>query len=661
MEHTRKVRLDYIGWTSRPDPPPKFCGATTVNWNNANGFLERDRGFKRQRLVKDITSKPAASWVHRHTDGGEHVIYYCDGGYYNETGSDSPTALVSGLTAVWLPVFACMGAPLGMSIIVDGTAGPYFVREESGDPAMGLANFEQPDGNWTVTQSTGGSLADGAYLVRIAQVEVSTATGTIVSAPAEYKTMTITAGGGTASINVAQSTWTPNARATHWRVGITALNGTDTPSGYFWDGTNTVIGTSTINVASVPTSTTPFEYRNGLYATADLTDFSATHPTGVIVHDGRFVFWWDGDNDIAWSERGVWKFYTTNTMDSAAETGWTLPIKAMLSWRGTLLAFTPDSIVGIFGSFARDTDGAAPTYDVLAEAKHLVTGIGITGGPYAVADIGGSVYFMSTQGPALFNGGVQVLAREDMEYERRKWDTSTNYPFRWPVCEDPDTGLVCFGVSRKTNASRPMDGASVAGIVDYIYRWNPRLGLWSPPRQLDVAHMCSRPNGAKGTENEKTRWMVMTPHGTCSQMNFGRAGGDADGVVTSANYDGILASSNTTTTAVIAMSGISADDFKGHTVVLTYPSGDSTYPYVKVQKTISDNTATSGGNITITWAGAVTVPSTSFWTVRVSGYRDRLDLGHDLRDVIQMEPDEFAELQHVEVRLRDAIGREAVS
>lgn len=661
MEQNVPVRIDLKAWTSKPSPPPGYAARRSVNWHNANGYFERDKGFRRQRLLSDITSKAAASWVHRHTDGGEHIIYYCNTALYTETGSDLPSTLSSGITETWLPVFASMGTPLGAGLFVNGSQAPILIREASGSPETADANFPKPNSNWTATgATTGGSLAAGDYLVRIAQVEVHATTGTIVSGPAEYKTANV-ASGSTGKVTVAHSTWSPHARATHWRIGITALNGTDSPANYFWSGSDTLIATTSVDITSIPTSTTPFEYRNGIYATTDLTDLNASHPKGVVVHQGRFFVWWGGDNDIAWSERGLMKWYTTNSMDSAAQTGWTLPIKTLVSWRGTLVAFTPQSIVGIFGDFSRDLDGAAPSYGVMASSRPLVTGVGIMGGPYAAAEINGDLYFMSTQGPALFNGKVVPLAPEDIEYERRCWDTSTNYPNRWCVAEDPDLRLVCFSVTRKTNASRPMDGASVAGTPDYIYRWNPRIGAWSAPRQLDCAHLSCRPNGTAGSENEAARLMVMTPHGTCSQMNYGHAGGVSNGVVTSANYDGILASANTTTTATIAMSGISADDFKGHTVTLTYPSGDSTYPYVKVQKTISDNTATSGGNITITWTGAVTVPSTSFWTVRVSGYRDRIEFEGDVRDLLQLQADQYAGVERVEVRLRDVVGTEAVS
>ena len=652
-------------WGSQPYPPPGYLSRWARNIGLWRGYPESDGGFDIvSQIVDSSASKAGASWNHSHTDATRWVI-----GYYNQSiyyWNDSVwTSILGSLTETYCPSFACMGLPLGASLFVNGADSPKLIREASGVPEGVAANFEAPNTNFSLTQGTGGSLADGVYTVRIAQVEVHATTGTIISAPSSTKTITISAGGGTAKITVAQNTWTPNARATHWRIGITDTDVADSPSAYFWSGSNIAIGTTSsditqINAGGLYTSTAPFESRNGFYATTDLTEIiSGKHPRGVCVYEGRWVVWYKNDNRILWSERDSWLWYSTNSLDTGAEGGWNLPVLCCLPMNGFLLVFTADAIHGVFGDFSRDLDGAAPNYAANAIPKTLVTGTGMVGGCEAAKNVDGVVPFSSTRGPAVFTGGgVTLLAPEDIRHERSFWDTT--YADRWIVCEDSRSGDIIFAPTRKTNSSRPMDGASAAGLIDTLYRWIPSRGVWDCPLQMDVTHLSARTNGAAGAAHQQPVLMAVGPHGgAVSQLGVGHSGGVPS--CGGAAYDGILASANNTTTATIALAGIAADELNGQTVTLRYPSGDSTYPYVQVQKTISDNTATSGGNVTITWVGAVTAPTTSFWTVRIAGLKRCARVSLDPRALGVGAPDSYYQLHEIEARFKDRVGAEAIS
>lgn len=663
-------------WGSQPYPPNGYLSRGARGVTVARGYPENERGFDLVRQIQAAAQKAGASWVHSNIDGSRTVVYYHDTKLFFDEDDASPVDLGVTVSEVYAPMFANLGSPTGLSVFVNGLNPPQGIRSNA-SPSTALegfaANFEKPDTGFTLTQGAGGSLADGTYIVRIAQVEVDTVTGTIISAPSETKSIAIAAGGGTAKITVAQAAWVPSTRATHWRIGVTAVGGTDAPANYFWSGSDIVIATTSsditaVNAGGVYTSTPPFESRNGFYKTTDLTEIIASkHPRGIIAYEGRFIVWYKNDARILWSERDEWGWYSTNSLDTGAEGGWNLPVRSLVGFRGHLLVFTEAAVHAVFGDFARDLDGAFPTYAANAYPKTLLPGVGTIGGPLS-AKVGsdGRVYFISTSGPAVFDGTLNLLAPDDIRLDWHNLDKSGNYPDRWMIEEDPQTGSIWFGMTRKTNASRPMDGASVAGIVDTFWRWLPTRGFWDVPYQQDLVHIIARTNGAEAASQVGPTLLMGVNHmGGVVQLGAwaGLTGGVSDGVVSSADYDGILASANNTTTATIALAGISADALIGLTVTLRYPSADSTYPYRVVQKTIIDNTATTGGNVTITWSGAVTAPSTSFWTVRIAGMLCRLRGPLDPRGlpVAGATPASYYKLDQLEWRFKDKVGAESIA
>ena len=95
--------LGLRGWTSLPYCKPGEVGRSSRWLNTGYDGLWPARGYKRYRLISAVTSKPAHSWIHRHTDKTEWPIYFVDTELLPETGSDSPTAFKTGLTSSWAP------------------------------------------------------------------------------------------------------------------------------------------------------------------------------------------------------------------------------------------------------------------------------------------------------------------------------------------------------------------------------------------------------------------------------------------------------------------------------------------------------------------------------------------------------------------------------
>lgn len=665
-----RVPVDLVPtrWGSQAYPPNGYLTRRSRGCTVSRGYAESEPGFKVTRqIAAAVVQKPGASWVHSGVSGERTIVYYFNTALYYDEDDATPVSIVTGLTATYVPMLANMGSPAGMSIVVNGTDAPRLIRDNGSSTLEGVAaNLEAPDANWAAAGAAGGSLtALGTFKVRISQIEVDSVTGTIRSGPSAVKSVTLT--GANQRITVAHSTWAPNARATHWRIGITANGATDSPANYFYDA-DIVIATTSVNIDTIPTNTPAFESRNGFYKVTDLTEIiSGKHPRGMIAYEGRFIAWYKNDARILWSERDEWGWYSTNGLDTGAEGGWNLPVRSLCGFRGHLLVFTEAAVHAVFGDFARDLDGAAPTYAANAVPKTLLPGVGLLGGPESVrVGSDGRVYFISTSGPAVFAGTLDLLGEEDIQLDWNSLDKASGYAERWMIVEDPSTGSIWFGMTRKTNASRPLDGASVAGIVDTWWRWLYRRNVWDVPYQLDLTHLAYRTNGTVASAASASGGpllMGVNHCGTVVQLGFGHAGGDADGVVTSTDYDGKLASANTTLTATIALAGISADALIGQTITLRYPSTDGAYPYRVIQKTISDNTATSGGNVTITWEGAETAPTTSFWTVRLCGRLLRVRVALDPRGlpVAGASPASYYQLHQVEARFKDKVGAEAIS
>ena len=642
------------GWTSRPLVRPGYTGKWSRNEGTATGELLPDKGFKIHRKLTVATNKPGASWVHQHTDGTEDAFYYHDTKLYPEDGSDAPTAFKSSLAEVWQPMVASMSSPLGGSFFVNGTnTEAQWIREDgSGDLEAVTADLEQPDGNWTATAVTsGGSMADGTYLVRISQSDQTAGYVTHRSEPAAAKTVTISGGGGSGKITVAHNTWTPNARADFWTIGVTAAGGTDTPTGFLQNGTDIAIASTTQDVTDISgDDTQAFANRNGFYR---LGAMPLTAVDCIIEHEGRFWASSSKSNKVYWAERDTQMWYATNAIDSGAESGWNAPVVGMVSAKQGIYVFTTNSVHLITGSFRVDTSGNNPlyTHDVWTDVIDRNIG-GVSRA--AIDNIGGVIYFMSTRGPAVIHGnGVALLGHRDVRpfLKDLDWSNAT----RWGSAEDPENNYWCLLVTRKTNASRAMDGAATSGIADTILRWDLVNRIWAEPLWLEATHLATRKNGAKGGNSQQTFLMAMGPHGQVLRLNYGHSGGGPDDV-TGANYDGQTASASSTTSATLALSGVSNDDLIGQLIALYYPSDDTNTPDTIVVRTISDNTAS-----VVTWIGALVVPTNTNWTARIAAWVQIDDRRMDLSEYVQTAPDAKIQVQGVEVRYEDLIGQESVA
>lgn len=639
-------------WTSRPYAMPGECNGDTL-WHDVVGNeLWPSRGFKKLRQVASVTSKPGDYFVHRTETGQEYPWYLCSTGLYPETGSDSPAALKSSLTETWQ--YAASGfASQGASVFVNGTnAQAQLVRENSGGSALEAVDFDfaQPDTNWTATNSSdaGASIPDGTYLVRISQYDDQNSSHLVESQAAASKSVTVSAG-GTGRIVVAQNTWTPDTRATKWRIYVTAAGASDTVTAYHLE-TTVAIGTTSVNIDSLTGTGDQPVNRNGFERTSVMP---LSNVDVCCQHKGRLFIASTQSNEVYWSERNAPnQWYSTNGLNNGAESNWNSPVRGMASANDVLYVFTADSIHIVVGDFRRDDTGDNPTYAAFARPELLEPGIGCLS-HRSIVPLGSYVYFMSTRGPARMGGNaVQLLRWDDMVHAMTEWDWS--YMDRCCAAEDGDNGHVCWAVPRLVNSSRPQDGASVAGIPDMIYRFDYKSSRWVPPLRLDTVGLRFLPFGTAGTNDNTVYLLHVSPYGTLGQMNWGWAGGPS-GAVSGTDYDGKLASATTTTSATFGVTGITG--LVGWTVTLTYPSGDSNYPYVVVQKTISSFTD-SGSATTVNWQGALTAPSGTEWTVRLAGLWRPLDV---VIDPLQYQMGPRVQLQMVDAVLQDVVGTEAVA
>jgi hypothetical protein len=636
-----KVRVPIpLGWSSQPIPPKGKWGRWARDIDTSSGRATPARGFDISRVVKTgLTSKPGYSAVHRHTDGLEYVWYSADTAYYPETGSDEPTALVTGLLAgVYNIRSANMAIPCGITAVVNGSnAEAKCLRVESGalnDVALDLA---QPDGTWTATAVTsGGSLADGTYYVSICQLDKATGFVALESEAASIKTVVLSGGGGSGKITGAQAAWTPDARSTHWRFGVSQTNSLIV---LLQNGSDTVKATTSYDITDISGDTTAaFTTRNGFNQTAVMP---LSGVNDIVEHQGRFFISSLSSNDIYYSERDTQQWYSTNRVRVDGDGGWNSPVVGMAS----------TSFHRIFGSFKRDTTGTSPTFLAEVETEVVDRNIGcVSRGSITV--VGGTVYFMSTQGPAVvYNNAVALLGHADIVHEMKTWDWA--YADRISAAEDPDNHYVCFAVPRLTNASRQVDGAANLGICDTIYRWDMHHSVWAPPLWLECTHLACRPNGAKGARTQQTFLMAMGPHGRCKRLNYGWSGGGPDDV-SGTDYNGQTASSFAAESAGGAWSSAPP---VGATVEIFYPTTDTNNPGVMVRRTILTSSTSQ-----ITWAGEVPTATGTEPTIRGCGWTARADVVVDLRDWIQLEdPASQLQLQSVDVHYLDLIGMESVS
>ena len=647
----------FRAYTDKPLAPPGYSNQGTVNMQYSRGFEEACRGYSKFRQVVAATDTVAQRGAYVDPDGNERHYYIVGTTFYPETGSDTPTSLGSVTTPTWNWAVVPFGAPSWVNINLNGDVTDARVVRGTTLELVAL-QIASPTAVVPTTATTGGTIADGMYYIRQSYIDDSGAT-TVESAPCDVLSVT-TSGGGASTISVPEPASVP-ARATKIRVYMTSVGATDAPGNYHLQTTYTK-GSGTYTRTTPPdTSGANPPNRNGFYQ-------QATMPIGTArvacEHLGRLFFASDEDNTIYWSERDAPnQYYTTNFLE-----GFAGQIRGMASMNGVLYVFTSDAIYLVTGDFSRDSTGAAPTYAVNAsEPQRIDHGVGCVSHG-TITRIGPTVYFMSTQGPAMISGStVRLLRPEDFAGTvfGRRGDSVLDWGYadRWSACDDVENGTYSILVTRKVNSSRAMDGASTAGMPDLILRWDYRHGVRAPDMRLgDMTHLSSSLNGTIGSLSRKVELMAMGPHGYCLQLNTGWSGGGATTAATDSNNDGKLATAQTTTTATIENTGIAADDLIGQTVTVFYQDEDTSYPGVVATKTIKDNTATSGGTITITWNGALPAPSGTLCTFRVAGYELRTEWMGDLRDYDpSLSPDSDAIVQEVRYYLHPTAQTEAVT
>lgn len=656
MSQQVAVRISLLPWWSaQPIPPKGWLGRDTRALKSMGGLPGPDRGYTIFRSMPTLaTDKGGASFVHRHTDGTESIIYWFNGGLYYDDGDATPATLVTGLSDVFNPMFANMASPPGGSIFVNGTdTNARWIREIAGVPVAvaitGQTNgMAAPVDPIVAATGTGGTIPTNSYFVRVCYLDDNGAIVIPTGPNGVAQVVAVTLGQNIVVTEPAA----PPGRCSKIRIGVATA---DTPSSYMKEyeaALNRVGGNHTIT--ALTGTAQAFGNRNGAYAYADWTDLGLTAVSGVIVHKGRYWIWSPADDVLMWSERNTPVFYLSNAVDTGAEGAWNGPIIGCVSAGDSIFVGTPDSIHRVTGSFIRDEEEPNPTYYPDIALETIDHGIGIVS--RSMLEIGGRVFAFTTRGPAVIQAnGAALLGADHIRPDVRSlWDWT--YAGRWVVAEDPDNNYVCFLLTRRTNANRPQDGASTAGIPDTIYRWDMTHNAWVAPIQLDLTHLITRVNGStQGGTTQLTYLMGMTPHGQCVRLNHGWSGGGAADV-SGTNHDGQTASAHTTTSVDGVWSGLSADSEIGRLLTLCYPIGDAAYPADAVQKMIADNDAD-----TLNWQGALAAPSGTDWTVRLAGLLRKLDLRLDLRDWIEAPPDAKIQIHGFEIRYSDVIGLESRS
>ena len=663
---TIPVRLpEFRAYTDKPLAPPGYVNRNTVNTLYSREFEEPNRGYTKFRQVVATTDTYGQRASLIDSDGNERHYYIVGNTFYPETGSDSPSSLGSVTNPVWHWAIVKFGAPSWVNVNLNGTVSDaQFVR---GTPYPNPTSLEIDDfsfsapGTVTVTPSTsGGSLPDGQYIVRQTWIDDDGAT-TVETAPSgSSNTATISGGGGSGSLSVPEPGSAPS-RATKIRLYVSyhATTAVDAPNDFNLELTyNKAAGTQT--VTTIGNSTTSPPNRSGAYQTAEMPIADARV---ACEHLGRLFFASVTDNTIYWSERDAPnQFYATNFRSD-----FNGQIRGLASNNGQLYVLTDQSIYVVTGDFSRDSGGANATFALMAQVHRIDHNIGCVSHA-TIVPIGGVLFFMSTQGPAMIRGNsVQLLRAEDFASAvfGRSGDSALDWDYadRWSAAEDVENGLYCILVTRKVNSSRAMDGASTAGMPDTMLRWDYKHGVRMPDLRMgDMTHISSSVNDTIGSLSRKMHLMAMGPHGYCLQLNTGWSGGGAATAATDTNNDGKLATAQTGTTATIEQAGLSADDLIGQTVTIFYPSTDTTYPGVVATKTIKDSTATSGGEVTITWNGSLPSPSSTLCTFRVAGYECRTEWMGDLRQYTdQLPPDEEYIISGVRAYMLPTAQIEAVS
>ena len=646
-----KYPIRPTAYTDQPLAKPGFCNSTTVNLNTTRGYLWPDRGYKKFRQIVAQQDTPGQRLLHRQIDGSETPVYINGTQIAPETGSDSPATMATGVTATWNWATTPFGAPTGMTILLNGTfADAKLVRGGGPPTAVDFNGLVEPAAVTLGTNTAGGSIAAGTYLVRQAWLDDDS---NIVSVEGEITSVgdSQVTTGATSIITVPEPSPAP-ARATKRRIYVSSVNATDVITNFFLE-TTVAKAFGTVTLTSLTGTTNP-PNRNGLGQTAVMPEPTARYG---VKHLDRLIIAGSNKNEIYWSERdNPNQWHSTNSIS-----GFGGFITGLASLGGTLFVFTRDEIYRVDGDFSRDTTGPNPLFAARVSQPIPISEIGCVSHA-TITRLHNSILFLSTQGPAILTqGGAQPLIPEHFQNTLDCLDLDNID--RASAAVDFDNHLWCCLVPRLTNASRAMDGASTAGIPDLIIRYDWRHGVRCPDLKVgDLTHISSTPNGTVGAQSLDVKLMGMGPHGYCVELQTGTSGGGATSAATDANNNGKLASSFTATTAVIEASGTLIDALIGQSLMIYYPTVDTTYPGVFALKTISDNTAESGGTLTVTWKGSLPLHSSTLPTLRVAGLPVFWRCRHDARDYVQgMEPGQKVILVDIGSSLHPVAEIEAIS
>jgi len=650
-------------WSSQHPPHKGAMGRDGVNMNGANGFAESDRGYAIDRLIAANIGNAGGSWVHTDENGKDWEWLYSNDQLYRNDGA-TPTAIGTVIsTENFVHAQYNMSSPCGFSGFFHGVnAEAKLIRNLAGTVGAVLHDIAAPVLATVTTAATGGSIADGTYQVRTAWKDDAGAV-TVFTHPSNVDAIT-TAGGGVSTITIPEPVSAPG-RVVDWRYAITSVGATDAPANYTkWVDAAVASGDITITALPAETGSQAFNDINGTYRQATLP---ITAVDVAWLGEGRLWVASTADNKVAWSERdNTNHWYTDQVLNAAAETGLTAPVVGGAEIDGKQLAFTRESVHVIYGDYTRDDQGNSPTYAIRIAQDPLAKQSGIVSHGSIVL-YGNELYAWTTNfGPARLVGPrwEPLMPEAIRPFMRRQFDETKAQ--RIYGAFDPELLCVCWIVPRKTNASRAFDGASTAGICDYMIRWDVRHQFFTLPRQVDLVHISTRvhPSG-QGSKpgsagNTGKNWLMgVGIGGHMLRFNLGNSGGGATDAATSTDNDGLNSTVEATTSLTVVLAGKTNDDDNGKTLTLFYQSDDATTPYVVVQKTITD-TVVSGSNVTWHWQGALVVPTTA-WTARLAGLRQPIDGDHDWRQYLQVAPGARVDFQGIEGILRDVAGQEAIA
>jgi len=643
-----------LGYTGRPIAPMLEGGVMplaggSLNLDTHRGVNWPSRGYRVVREVGDSHSKACFTWNHLHTDEGQTGLYLYDTALYPETGSDNPTALKTGLTASFKPVFVSQGEPTGHGVFLNGTnSEAQLIQEISSSLDARDFDFAAPgDYSGDTTTPANGTSLEGTYHALIVYEDDDGAI-LVTSAPTFQKSIVVASGD---SIDFDISNLVHPTRAKKWSVYISApatAGGTavDSIDSYVQQLNSEALATETYSFTAYDSSgaTLPHINETTWQATMPLTNVSC-----AAIHDGCLFIGSESSNKVYFSRRNNFnEWNTARELNTGTETGTAGGVVGMISAYGSLFIFTHDSIFRAWGPFAFEDQGDNPTWLPLwSQARHD-TGRGLVG-PNAATTVDGQPFFFSQQGLAIVTQNGSTLVAP-VDAQGMLDDLDHTYRDRWVLSQDPN-GYVCALVTRFTNSSRPQDGASIAGIADRILRYDFRNRLWACPLAMgDITHLSYRTQESAGTVGGKPKLMAGSMTGRVLELGIGASGGVLD--TSGSEYDGQAATAEAATTVSYIEAGISADAYNGYTVTLYYSTDDDNYPGLAVQKTIVD-TAVSGSTVTLTWVGSLTTPAGSgTWTVRVAG----LLRVHDFR----IDPGTKKRLKWIRAYTQPVIGVESV-